>query len=212
MRVAGRTRDIGRRIELVSIDPHFHDISIGLYEQGNGKPVWRVHTYSGRPGAGERIRFLARAMKVFGGLESDDNGRLRFPCGARHERAIRRVFLDGCKVAPQNAARVPPLRILDRRSGGEIAAVSLGRGAYELRGAGHPDPGPRRVTAIARGLAKLGEMRTDEHHAGRVSFACGRSHDALVGLLLVRAPNVRAAMREAEAMTARGVLAAPGEQ
>ena len=32
---------------------------------------------------------------------------------------------------------------------------------------------------------------------------------ALVGLLLIRAPNVRAAMREAEQMAARGVLSAP---
>jgi len=36
----GRTRDIGRRIELVSMDPHFQDISIGLHEQGQGRPQY----------------------------------------------------------------------------------------------------------------------------------------------------------------------------
>ena len=43
-------------------------------------------------------------------------------------------------------------------------------------------------------------------------FACGHDHDELVGLLLGRALNVRAAMREAEAAAARGVLAAPSAQ
>ena len=204
-----RTRNIGSRIELVSMDPHFKDISIGLYEQGNGMAAYLVHTYSGKPGAQNRIRFLVRTMKSIGGLESDGAGLLRFPCGDRHELAAKRVFLDGCKVAPQSDAGAHPLRIRDKRSGCDVTAVSMGRGEYELRIEGNPKSGPRRVTAIARGLARLGEMQTDERHTNRVSFACGQPHDALVGLLLIRAPNVRAAMREAESMAARGVLSAP---
>ncbi len=205
----GRTGNIGSRIELVSMDAHCQDISIGLYEQGNGMPAFLVHTYSGRNGAKDRIQFLARAMRVIGGLESDRDGLLRFPCGGRHVSAIRRVFLDGCKVAPRTDVRAHPLRIHDKRSGCDVTAVSTGSGEYELRIEGNPKSGPRRVTAIARGLARLGEMRTDEHRTDRVSFACGHPHDELVGLLLIRAPNVRAAMREAELMAARGVLSAP---
>lgn len=205
----GQTSDIGSRIELVSMDPHFQDISIGLYAQGNGMPAYLVHTYSGKSGATDRIRSLVRVMKAFGGLESDSNGLLRFPCGDRHALAIKRVFLDGCKVAPRSDVGAHPLRIRDKRSGCDVTAVSMGHGEYELRIEGNPKSGPRRVTAIARGLARLGEMQPDERHTNRVSFACGQSHDALVGLLLIRAPNVRAAMREAESMAARGVLSAP---
>ena len=205
----GRTRDIGSRIELVSMDPHFQDISIGLYEQGNGLPAYLVHTYSDKRGAADRVRSLVRVMKAFGGLESDRNGLLRFPCGDRHELAIKRVFLDGCKVSPHSEVDAHPLRIRDKRSGCDVTAVSMGQGEYELRIEGNPKSGPRRVTAIARGLARLGEMQTDERHTNKVFFACGHPHDALVGLLLIRAPNVRAAMREAESMAARGVLSAP---
>ena len=46
-----RVVDIGRRIELIPIDPHFHDITIGLYRQqtvdattGKDFPVFLVHT------------------------------------------------------------------------------------------------------------------------------------------------------------------------
>ena len=50
-----RVVDIGRRIELVPMDPHFNDISIGLYRQnanhGNNTPVFLVHTYSHTSGA-----------------------------------------------------------------------------------------------------------------------------------------------------------------
>jgi hypothetical protein len=53
---------IGKRIELVSMDSHFHDISIGLYEQRpQGKPAYLVYTYSHKDGARERIDFVRRS-------------------------------------------------------------------------------------------------------------------------------------------------------
>jgi hypothetical protein len=55
-------------------------------------------------------------------------------------------------------------------------------------------------------------METYDDQIDKVAFGCGQPHDALVGLLLIRAPNVRAAMREAEMMAARGVLGVPGQQ
>ena len=70
----------------------------------------------------------------------------------------------------------------------------------------------RRVATIARGLIRLGEMEEVADQPNQVRFGCGYSHDALIGLLLVRAPNVRTAMREVEAMASRGVLSAPSTQ
>ncbi len=58
-----RTPNIGKRIELISMDSHFADISIGLYEQDSGgKPVFLVHTYSTLAGAPERMKFLVSAI------------------------------------------------------------------------------------------------------------------------------------------------------
>ena len=45
-----------------------------------------------------------------------------------------------------------------------------------------------------------------------VRFPCGESHDQLIGLLLVRAQNLRAVLREEEMKASRGVLAAPSAQ
>ena len=46
----------------------------------------------------------------------------------------------------------------------------------------------------------------------RLRFRVATHYDALLGLLLVRAPNVRAIVREQEMAASRGVLAAPSQQ
>ena len=81
----GETIDLGRRIELVPMDPHFHNISIALYRQEAGDgPVFQVHSYSNREGARQRLEFVARAMAILGGLEPvagrDSQAALPLPC------------------------------------------------------------------------------------------------------------------------------------
>ncbi len=212
-----RVVDIGRRIELVPMDPHFNDISIGLYRQGanngNNTPVFLVHTYSRISGAAERIEAVVAAMQVLGGMLKNADGLLHFPCNSAHEMACRRVFLEACKLAPDTPAEPRPLSILDKKSQLMVTVDSRGEGIYRVTAEGEGRGAARRISAIAGGLAKLGEMEpvaTDERDT--VAFACGQSHDALVGLLLMRAPNVRVALREEEMGAARGVLSAPSQQ
>lgn len=207
--------DLGYRIELVSMDSHCHDISIGLYEQqgSDGAPQYLVHTYSARPGARERIDFITGAMRVLGGVEPAGGAHtLRFPCGAAHRLACKRVFLEACKLPSNTTPEAKPLSIYDKKSERTITVAGAGGGAYRLSADGDDDGRARRVAAVAGGLMKLAEMQA--HGAGDdgITFACGQPHDALIGLLLGRALNVRAAVREQEQAAARGVLAAPSAQ
>ena len=209
--------DIGRRIELVPMDPHFNDISIGLYrQQANHRgdtPVFLVHTYSHISGAVERIASVVAAMQVLGGMLKNDDGLLRFPCNSAHEAACRRVFLEACKLAPDTPAEPRPLNILDKKSQLTVTVDSTGKGAYRVTAEGEGKSAARRISAIAGGLAKLGEMETVEtDNRDTVTFPCTQSHDALVGLLLTRAPNVRVVLRQEEMGAARGVLSAPSQQ
>lgn len=210
--------DIGTRIELVPMDGHFHDISVALYrQQAAGVPAFVVHSYSGLPGAGDRLRFIGDAMAYTGGLAASD-GQLCFPCGAEHNLAVRRAFLEACKLDPSKPLVSPPLTTTDRKSGLAIRVESLGEGQYRVLAEGDDPDGQagRRIGVIVNGLLKLGDMRRVEEADGVstscVGFDCGHSHDGLVGLLLQRAPNVRAIVREQEAMAARGVLSAPSAQ
>ena len=215
-----RIIDIGRRIELIPIDPHFHDITIGLYRQqiadpttGTDFPAFLVHTYSQMTGATERIAEVARTMQTLGGMLKTPEGLLYFPCKDPHEAACRRVFLEACKFASNAHTEPRPLNILDKKSRLTITVDSIGNGIYQVRANGEGRGAARRISAIAGGLMKLGEMESVETaNNDTVGFGCGHSHDALIGLLLTRAPNVRVALREEEMGAARGVLSAPSQQ
>lgn len=215
-----RIVDIGRRIELIPIDPHFHDITIGLYRQyvadtttGTGFPAFLVHTYSQMTGATERIAEIAETMQILGGMLKTREGLLYFPCKDAHEAACRRVFLEACKLASGTQADPRPLSILDKKSRLTITVDSRGNGVYQVRANGEGRGAARRVSAIAGGLMKLGEMeRVETENNDTVRFTCGHSHDALIGLLLIRAPNVRVVLREEEMGASRGVLSAPSQQ
>jgi len=211
----GETIELGRRIELVPMDPHFHNISIALNRQASGSgPVFQVHSYSNREGARQRVEFVARAMALLGGLElvPGETCKLRFPCRAEHLFACRRVFLEACKVDPSQPVEPRPLQILDKKSNRTITVTSQGNGIYRLAADGEELDKASRIEAVANGLMKLGQIQVGVSGADSVAFACGQAHDLLVGLLLVRALNVRAVLREQEMTASRGVLSAPSAQ
>jgi hypothetical protein len=204
--------DLGRRIELVPMDPHCHDITLALYETGGAAPAFRVHSYSMRSGAAERVAFITEAMRVLGDMESVPGAAtlVRFRCGARHRLACRRLFLEACKLDSDAALAPRPPSVVDKKTGRTIRAIGLGDGGYRVEMADGAAGEPGRLAGVANGLNKLAE--TAPAGEDRVAFACGRPHDAIVGLLLPRALNVRAALREEEAVAGRGILAAPSAQ
>ena len=209
--------DIGTRVELVPMDEHFHDITLALYRQPTAAgPGFLVHSYSSLDGAANRIEDVRSLMTTLGGLRPSAEAPrlLAFPCGEEHGLAVRRLFLEACKSGSPGEAGPPPLSTVDRKSGLTIAAEPLGEGQYRVGAAGDAEEADRsrRVGVIVNGLMKLGEMRRVEGAEDCVGFDCGHPHDEIVGLLLVRAPNVRAIVREQQALAARGVLAAPSQQ
>ena len=205
--------EIGSRIELVSMDKHFHDITLGLYEQvaEDGVSEYLVHSYAQIDGAAGRIQFVMRAMQVMGGIEATSGGRLRFSCGDDHRTACKRLFVEASKVASDATAEARPLTIHDKKSDCDYSVASQGSGIYRVAAEGDVDGAARRVKAIAGGLRKLGDMAESENEDEAI-FSCGAAHNALIGMLLVRAPNVRASMRESDSAAKQGVLAAPSAQ
>lgn len=206
------TLDLGARIELVSMDSHCRDITIGLYEQHrDGLPDYLVHSYSGLGETRRRLDFLVHAMKILGGLDQVD-GRLRFACGARHQLGVRRIFLEACKIATGAEVQPKPLTVRDRKLDRIITVTSLEPGLYEVTAEGPGDTSALRVDSITGGLKKLAEIEFVAGEPHRVKFKCDQPHDALMGLLLPRALNVRAVIREEEAAASRGMLVAPSAQ
>ena len=211
----GKTLDLGLRLELEPLDKHCHNLSVGLYRRDvNEVPQFQVHTYSTVDGAGERVAFLSRALVVMLGLEQVDDSPpwLRFTCKSIHERALKRGFLDLCKIQTNTPLEPKPLTAFDKKANGKLTAVNLGQGAYRIDPEPGAEAGSRRAEAVARGFAKLCEMDRSQDATNQMAFPCKTPHDALIGMLLFRAQNVRAAMQEEEMASARGMLASPSQQ
>jgi hypothetical protein len=206
--------DLGQRAELVSMDPRFHDISVGLYrKETDAGPVAVVHSYSTKAGTRERIAFIVHALAVLGGLElveGDPDGAVRLPCGDWHNAALKRLFLDCFRVDPSAALTPKPLEAPDTRSEQTIALVPVRNGVYRVDAFGAIKGEDSRAPAIARALVRL--VQLDEVDETTVSFPCGHNHHELMGLMLVRAQNLRASLREEELTASRGVLTAPSAQ
>jgi hypothetical protein len=205
--------DLDRRIELVSMDRFCEDITIALYLVGDRRAA-SVHSYSDRSAVPARLAWLAGAMIVLGGMRpaGDDGRSVAFRCGAWHELAARRAFLEACKVDPAEALLVRPLESNDGRTGQYLTVRSLGSGRYRVSAVAEDPTADSRAPAVAAGLAKLAGLDADPDDAAVVQFSCRAPHDELVGLLLPRAINVRAALRELEQAASRGVLVAPSAQ
>ena len=213
--IMGKTLDLGRRIEIHSMDKLCDDISLSLYrlEEG-GRPRFLVHTYSSSDGAAGRVAFIRQALIEMLGLEAagDDSDWLQFPCQADHLRALKRAFLDLCKLETGAALEAKPLKAFDKKAEEELEAVSLGDGKYQMRSDSGSEKANKRATALARGFAKLCEMNALEDQQDTVQFPCSTDHHQLIGMLTYRAQNVRAAMKEEELSSGRGVLAPPSQQ
>jgi hypothetical protein len=206
------TRDLGKRIELVAMDPQFQNITIALYRQEHeGRPEYRVYTYSWLEGAPERIKSLRQTMTILGQLEQVGE-QIYFPCASAHQAAVRRTFLEAAKLPPAVPAVPKPLTVPDKKSGRSITAVPLGEGRYQIAADGPEDGKGARIDNIVAGLVKLVELEVVEGNSCQVAFPCKQSHDALIGLLLPRALNVRAILREEESTGGRGLLVAPSQQ
>ena len=105
-----------------------------------------------------------------------------------------------------------PLTAFDKKADCDLQAVNLGGGKYQMKSASGDQKGEKRAAALARGFAKLCEMREVEGSPCVVEFPCGAGHDPLVGQLMYRAQNVRSALKEEELSAGRGVLAPPSQQ
>ena len=212
----GKTLDLGERIELMSADRHCGDISLGMYRQdADGVSSFGVHTYSSAPDAVARVAFIREALLVMLGLDeagpvAGRTGWLKFACGSTHQRALKHAFLDLCKLETGAALEPKPLTVFDKKANGDIKAVPQGQGAYRIEPDPNAENGPRRATAVARGFVKLCEM--NEREDGSIAFACNMGHDPLIGMLMFRAQNVRAAVQEEETAASKGVLSAPSQQ
>jgi len=211
----GKTLDLGKRVEIQPMDTQCHGISLGLYRQEWDEcPHYLVHTYSGHEQASGRMEYIRQAMITMLGLHASEHQPewLRFHCGHSHEKAVRRGFLDLCKLETGAPLQPKPCTAFDKKADCELSIRYQGDGSYVIDAVAETDSSLKRVQALVRGFVKVCEMEAIESPVSAVRFPCGGEHASLLGMLMFRAQNVRAAMAEEANAAGRGSLVPPSQQ
>jgi hypothetical protein len=98
MRVSEVRKSYGKCLELVSMDPNFHDISVGLFIKKDILTVW---SYSKKDQINDRLNSIRDKMVEFGGLQSlDSDYKMRIPEGALIERPLKFLFSQCVEMSP----------------------------------------------------------------------------------------------------------------
>ena len=192
----------GNCLELVSMDPNFEDISVGLYIKDGACTVW---TFSRKPGADARIEQIRDQLVALGGMEAVEGSanQARFGCGVLHERPIKFLMSQAVGKAPNYAPPQGEMVIKDSRSPLTIKVVGSAQDdkwVYAVSGEGDaPNPAVR-LRMVVAGFLRYGEM--DKVSDSEIAFSCGQRHDALMRLLMPYSRNISSVegMMAAEAL------------
>ena len=204
IKVAEVSLRYGRCVELVSLDPNFHDISVSLYEKDGVMTVW---TFSKTPGVRDRIRTIRDQLISLGGLvpygRTDDQAQL--PCGELHGRPMK--FLMSLAVERPPDYVLPDKGVKDLRSSlmlGIDIEHSSGRWVYRVTAEGDAANRDARLRAVTAGYVRYGEM--EKVTETNLAFPCGYRHDELAMLVLPYARNVSGVEDMLDANSIRGQM------
>ena len=202
VRVADVIGRYGKCLELVPMDPNFHDISVGLYVKDGICTVW---SFSHKEGVQERVEKIRDQVVALGGLEPLDgtHNQLRFPCGYLHVRPAKFLLTQAVGKSPEYSPPLGEMSIKDTKTSLTLTVTGRGDadgGVYEVSGAGDAPNVPMRLRAVVAGFVRYGEIVKVSDT--EVAFPCGNRHDRLVRVLLPYSRNVTGveSMMEEEAM------------
>ena len=192
----------GNCLELVPIDPSFHDISVGLYVKDGICTVW---TFSQKPGVEGRIEHIRDQLVRLGGMTPVDgtHDQTWFACGHLHRRPVKFLLVQAVGKARDYATPKGDMSIKDTKTS-LVLSVSgrdeADRRVYRVSGEGDAPNVPMRLRLVVAGFVRYGEM--EKLSDNEVTFPCGQRHDELIRLLLPYSRNISAveSMMEADAM------------
>ena len=204
--VAEKLGEIGSCLELVPMDPHFSNVSVGLYYKDGYCSVWSFSRVRGVEG---RLRDIRDQMVRLGGVqpaEGSDN-RFIFPCGIIHMRPVKFLLTRAVTRSPDFAHPDGPMTIKDSKSALMLTVAGErkdGRHVYQVSGEGEVRNPALRLRMVVAGFMRYGEM--EKVGDTEVAFPCGWRHDELVRLLMPYSRNISAVESMMEAEAVRGQM------
>ena len=196
----------GRCLEMVPVDPHFHEITVGLYVKDERITVW---TFSQKPKVDDRIRQIRDQLVVLGEFRPVEgtHNQLQPSCDMLHVRPIK--FLLSLAVEKDPDFRLPtgPISIKDSKTDLFLTVEPREQEdgwVYEISSQGEAPNVPLRLKAIVMGFVRYGEMKAMGERT--VGFACGSRHDGLARVLMPYSRNISAVADMLQSAAMRGQL------
>ena len=205
--VAEKLNEIGACLELVPMDTHFGNVSVGLYYKDGYCTVW---SFSRAEGIQDRLREIRDQMVRLGGVQpvEDSDNQFIFPCGIMHLRPVKFLLSQAVTKAADFVHPEGPLTIRDSKSAltlGVSAEEQAGGGfVYRVSGEGDVRNPALRLRMVVAGFMRYGEM--EKVGDTEVAFACRWRHDDMMRLLLPYSRNISAVESMLEAEATRGQM------
>ena len=205
-RVSEKLKEIGTCLELVPMDTHFKNVSVGLYYKEGVCTVW---SFSQVDGIEDRLREIRDQMVRLGGVQPVDgsDNQFIFPCGIVHMRPVKFLLTQAVTKATDFTHPEGSMTIKDSKSA-LMLTVTGGRGdeafSYHVSGEGEVKNPTLRLRMVVAGFMRYGEM--EKMGDTEVAFSCGWQHDELLRLLLPYSRNISAVESMLEAEAVRGQM------
>ncbi|MBI2965043.1 MAG: hypothetical protein HYY34_02435 [Chloroflexi bacterium] len=200
-------RRYGRCLELAGLDPHFHDISVGLYLKNGLFTVW---TFSRRAGVEGRIEQIRDLVCSFGGMApvAGTINQARYACGNSHEPAMKFLVMECVEKRPDRNLGEGAITLRDTKTRMTLTATPRqadGRWVYAMSAEGEGADNPTmRLRAVVGGFMRYGGA--ERVSPTEFTLPCGQRHDPLVRLLLPYARNVTSVEDLLDADALRGQM------
>jgi len=180
--------EIGDCVELVSLDPNFEEISVGLYVKNSVATIW---TFSNKAGVEKRIDAIRSQLVILGGMTAvpDTGNKVGYECGQLHETPLKFLMKQAVEKSPDH--KLPDGAVKDLRSPLMLDIEGTekdGRWVYTVLTSGEAPNVSARIRAVVKGLVRYGDMVPVSDNSA--VFDCGDRHDELARLLLPFARNV----------------------
>ena len=196
----------GNCLELVTMDPSFHDVTVGLYEKKGTCTVW---SFSQKTGIEERVTEIRDRLVELGGLSPVEgtHNQVVFPCGHLHNRPVKFLLSQSVGKAREYAQPSGDMSIKDTKTD-LILQLTVGQAngkyMYQVSSEGEAPNIPMRLRMVVAGFVRYGEM--EKVSDDMVTFPCGQRHDELIKLLLPYSRNVSAVENMLDTEALRGQL------
>ena len=191
MNAKQKISELGNCIELVSMDPHFHNISVGLFRKGN---LLTIFSFSNKESIKKRIKVIRDRCCLLGDIspvENTDNQML-LDADINLDTPIKFMFTEAVekdkKISPNTPIESPDTKTnLKFRI---VSDTSNNITNYTVSAEGQNERSEMRIRAVVGGFIKYGGCERVDFN--KFKFSDGKKYNKFVKLLLPYARNVSA--------------------